>query len=90
MAITREELRRKVLEIKEGWLDLHFEENVDAILDSGQVNFEKSDPNYRPAYPIVAAILERCMSSCLYGSSYEETKREAVRLKNKYKPYASK
>lgn len=85
MAISKQELRKKVLEIKKGWLDDDFEENLDRILNSGLVDFEKSLPNYRPAYPILAAILERCTDSCLYGSSYEETKREAKRLKNKYK-----
>lgn len=85
--ITKEDLRQRVLEIKESWLDNDFEENLDRILNSGMVDFEKSMQNYRPAYPIVAAILERCVDHCLYGSSYEETKREAKQLKNKYKTY---
>lgn len=85
--ITKEDLRKRVLEIKKGWLDDDFEEDLDRILDSGQVDFENSKPNYRPAYPIVAAILERCVEHCLNGSSYEETRREAKRLKNKYKVF---
>lgn len=85
--ITREKLRTLVLNVKQNWLDSDFEENLDRILDSGLVNYENSDDNYRPAYPIVAAILERCVDSCLYGSSYEKTRREAKRLKNKYKPF---
>lgn len=83
--ITKEDLRKRVLDIKKGWLDQDFELNLDRILNSGLVDFEKSSPNYKPAYPILAAILEDCMDSCLYGSSYEETKKEAVRLKNLYK-----
>lgn len=85
--ITREDLRQRVLDIKANWLDKDFEEDLDRILDSGVVNFENSVPNYRPAYPIVAAILERCVEHCLNGSSYEETRREAKRLKNKYKVF---
>ena len=83
--ITKEELRQRVLMIKKGWLDDDFEESLDAILESGYVDYEKSEQNYKPAYPILAAILERCTERCLYGSSYESTRREAVRLKNKYK-----
>lgn len=85
MAITKEELRKRVLSIKDSWLDEHFEENLDAILNSGMVDFEKSLDNYRPAYPIVAAILERCCDSCLRGSSDDKLTREAIRLKNTYK-----
>ena len=82
--ITKEELRQRVLTIKKSWLDDDFEESLDAILESGCVDYEKSEQNY-PAYPILAAILERCTERCLYGSSHESTRREAVRLKNKYK-----
>lgn len=83
--ITKEELRKRVISIKKSWLDEDFEENLDRILNSGLVDFEKSAPNYLPAYPIVAAILERCVDSCLFGSSYDETRRKAKRLKNRYK-----
>ena len=83
--ITKEELRKRVISIKKSWLDEDFEENLERILDSGLVDFEKSTPNYLPAYPIVAAILERCVDSCLFGSSCEETCRKAKRLKNRYK-----
>ena len=83
--ITKEDLRKRVLDIKKGWLDQDFEENLDRILNSGLVDFEKSSPDYKPAYPILAAILEDCTNSCLYGSSYEKIRKEAVRLKNLYK-----
>ena len=83
--ITKEDLRKRVLDIKKGWLDQDFELNLDRILNSGLVDFEKSSPNYRPAYPILAAILEKCEDSCLNGSSYEHVKKEAKRLKNLYK-----
>lgn len=85
--ITKEDLRKRVLDIKKGWLDSDFEENLDRILNSGHVDFEKSEPNYLPAFPIVAAILERCVDHCLKDSSYEETKLEAKRLKSKYKQF---
>ena len=85
--ITKEELRERVLDVKKGWLDQDFEKNLDRILNSGLVDFEKSSPNYKPAFPILAAILEDCTDSCLYGSSYEETKKKAVRLKNLYKRF---
>lgn len=85
MAISREELRKRVQSIKQSWLDEDFEEQVDRILDSGAVDFENSEQNYKPAYPIVAAILERCAYHCIYGGSYEDVNRRQNRLKNKYK-----
>ena len=85
MAITKEELKKKVMWIKETWLDEGFEKDVDKILDSGFVDFEKSENNFAPAYPIVAALLEQCADRCIYGFSYEEDICKANRLKNNYK-----
>ena len=85
MAITRENLRQTVIDIKKYWLDDWFEENLDNILDSGEVDFENSPNNNEPAYPILAAILERCFERCIYGASYESEIRKARKLKNKYK-----
>ncbi len=85
MAITREKLRQTVLDIKQSWLDECFEENLDHILDSGEVDFYHSPDHNGPAYPILAAILERCAERCIYGASYESEIRKGRKLKNKYK-----
>ena len=82
--ITKEELRQKVMDLKHNWLDDDFEKNVETILELGGIDFDEEECNYKPAFPILCAILQKCINSCTYGSSYEESIRECKRKTRKY------
>lgn len=82
--ITKEELRQKVMDLKHNWLDDDFEKNVDTILELDVVDFENEPNHFGPAFPILSAILQKCINSCVYGSSYEENIKDCKRKIRKY------
>ena len=82
--ITKDELRKHVLELKEIWVDTDFEQNLDVILELGVVDFDNEEPNLKPAYPILCAILQRTINYATYGSSYESTIKDCKRKIKRY------
>lgn len=80
--MEREDFKKRCKDIFEDWPQ--FEQELDKLLDSGAVDFEHAEESYKECYPVVAAILERCVRRCIYGSAYEERRREAKRQMNKY------
>ena len=80
--ITKEQLKKRVLDLKKSWLDDDFEQNVDRIIDAELFDLEQFEDNYRLAHPIVAAILEKAIDRHIYGFSPEDVP-WAKRAKNK-------
>ena len=90
MATTREDLKERVIALKDCWFNeadengkTHFEKMLDQALNL--TNLEKADDNYAPAYPIFAAILERYAYSATHGSAYEQTRKKCEKEKNRLK-----
>jgi hypothetical protein len=80
--MKREDFKKRCHDIFEDWPQ--FEKELDMLLDSGAVDYENAQDSYRDCYPVVAAILERCVRRCIYGSAYETIRREAKRKMNNY------
>jgi hypothetical protein len=78
--MTREKFIERAYDVKKGWLDAYFEQNLNKILDSGIIDLDNIPEHYGPVYPVVAAILEAVCNVCIYGGSES---RAAARTKNK-------
>lgn len=74
--MTREKFIERAYDVKKGWLDAYFEQNLNKILDSGIIDLDNIPEHYGPVYPVVAAILEAVCN--VWSES-----RAAARTKNK-------
>lgn len=80
--MERQEFIKRCHDIFEDWPQ--FEERLNKLLKSGAIDLEKVAPNYMDCYPVVAAILERTVNECIYGSCYDAVNRQQKRKMNKY------
>lgn len=84
MKVTKEEIKERAMITFQNWVASTFEEDVEKILRSGLVDFDKAEGNFLDSYPIFAAILQKSVDSAIYGSSYEHTRRSQKRKMNLY------
>ena len=96
MATTKEELKKRVFELKESWFDeitntndphTHFEKMVDKCIN--MLDLKKCEDNYIPAHIIFATILEKYAYAHKCGSGFEDKRREHCRRVNKLKKQIS-
>lgn len=90
MATNRKDLRQRVLEIKELYFDVKSngkETEFDKMLEQAlnMADLEKLEDNYKPAYSIFAAILERFAEICINGSCFIDERKKGKKLKDKIK-----
>lgn len=83
-AESRKKIKERAMWIFKNWLADDYEKNVDKILDSGLVDLDNIEDNFKDAYPIFAAIAQKAVNQALNGSSYEETRRRQKRMAKKY------
>ena len=96
MATTREELKARVIDLKESWFDditnqtdprTHFDKMIDSAISKMDLN--KCDDNYIPAHIIFAAILEKYAYAHINGSCDKEKSKRYEREKNNLKKQLS-
>lgn len=80
--MEKQEFIQRCHDIFEGWP--RFEKRLNKLLDSGAIDLEEIEPNYKDCYPVVAAILERTVNECIYGSSSDAENRRMKRKMNEY------
>jgi hypothetical protein len=92
MATTKEDLKKRVFDLKESWFDeitnandphTHFEKMVDKCIN--MLDLKKCEDNYIPAHIIFATILEKYAYAHKCGSAFEDKRREHSRRVNKLK-----
>jgi hypothetical protein len=80
--MERQEFINRCHVISKDWLQ--FDKRLEMLLDSGAIDLNKVEPNYFDCYPVVAAILERTVIQCIYGSSSDGVNRRQKRKMNNY------
>ena len=91
MAITKEDLRERILDVKQGWFDsinsyygnTNFERMIEQCIS--KLDLEKLDDDYTPAYVVFAAIAEKYAESVIKGSCDRIKIARYNREKNKLK-----
>lgn len=80
--MERQEFVKRCHDIFEDWPQ--FERQLNKLLDIGAIDLNKVESNYLDCYPVVAAILERTVRECIYGSSSDAVNRRQKRKMNNY------
>ena len=82
--MERKEFIEKCNTIFNNWCAEKFQSQVEKLLNTGAIDLDSVEPNYRDCYPVVAAILQNVVDDCLNGSKIDTVRKKAKREMNNY------
>lgn len=85
--MERKEFIERCNTIFNNWCAEKFQSQVENLLNTGAIDLDSVEPNYRDCYPVVAAILQNVVDDCLNGSNSVVVRKKAKKEMNNYRKF---